>query len=138
MTRYDQARLILFDGECTLCNRSVRFVLEHERRPRFKFASLQSRVGQVLLERHRLPRDSFESFVLIENNRAHLKSSAALRVARQLRAPWPLLSLFLFVPRSLRDGVYDFIGARRFRWFGRTDYCWSNSAAWRSRFIDSD
>lgn len=138
MSNLDQSPLVLFDGECNLCNRSVRFVLERERRARFKFASLQSRTGQRMLKQHGMPRDSFESFVLIDNNRVHLKSDAALRVARQLRAPWPLVSLFLFVPRPLRDRVYDFIGARRLRWFGRTDSCWVNTAAWRSRFVDSE
>lgn len=129
--------LILFDGECNLCNGSVQFVLKRERCPYYWFASLQSRFGQEILQHYGLPRQGFDSFVLVERGRIYTRSSAALRVTRRLRGLWPLLSLFLFVPRVVRDFTYDVIGARRYRWFGRTQICWANTAEWRSRFVDT-
>lgn len=130
--------VILFDGQCNLCNGSVQFVLEHERRAQYRFASLQSAASQTLLNEHGLSRDGFDSFVLIQNGRAHTKSGAALRVARQLRGLWPLLSVFLVIPRGLRDAVYDFVGAHRYQWFGEANTCWAKTTQWRTRFIDSE
>ncbi|MBA2411064.1 MAG: DUF393 domain-containing protein [Gammaproteobacteria bacterium] len=128
--------VILFDGQCNLCNGSVQFVLKHERRARYRFASLRSAAGQALLADHGLLCSGFDSFVLIQNGRAYTRSDATLRVAKQLRGLWPVLSVFLVVPRVLRDAIYDFAGARRYRWFGKATTCWVNTPQWRARFIE--
>lgn len=132
------APVILFDGECNLCNASVLFVLKRERAARYCFASLQSSPGKALLQQHGYPPGRFDSFVLIENDRLYIKSDAALRVARQLRGPWPLLSPLSLLPRTLRDCVYDVIGARRYRWFGKAACCCATRPELRSRFLSSE
>lgn len=73
--------------------------------------------------------------LLLHNRRVYCKSGAALRIARKLRMPWPLLSIFLLVPAPLRDAVYDFIGRRRYRWFGKYDQCFIPDDHTRQRFI---
>src|SRR4051812_3531108 len=95
--------VILFDGECNLCNRSVRFVLARDRTDHFRFASLQSDIGRALLERHHVTdagaAENGGSIVLIENGRPSTRSAAALKIARHLGGMWPLLSALLIIPR---------------------------------------
>jgi predicted DCC family thiol-disulfide oxidoreductase YuxK len=128
----ERGPIILFDGVCNLCTGSVRFVIARDSRRQFRFASLQSSVAERLLGR----RDTLESVVLVEDGRTYRKSTAALRIARRLDGLWPLLSVLLVIPRSLRDALYDWIGARRYRWFGRTDACWTPRPELADRFLD--
>ena len=128
--------VILFDGVCNLCTASVRFVIARDRRKLFRFASLQSPVAERLLGAEAQPRDSLESVVLVADGRIHRKSTAALLTARRLDGLWPLLAVFLAVPRPLRDAVYDWIGRRRYRWFGRRDVCWLPDADLAERFLE--
>ena len=116
-------RLVLFDGECTFCNGAVLFIVDRDPHERFVFASLQSDVGQATLARHHVD-DDIDSIVLVERDQAHTCSTAALRIARGLRWPWPVLYyLFMLVPRVLRDAAYRYFAKHRYQWFGRTDQC---------------
>jgi predicted DCC family thiol-disulfide oxidoreductase YuxK len=124
--------VILFDGVCNLCTGSVRFVIERDARKRFRFASLQSPVAERLLGR----RDDLESMVLVQDGEIYRKSTAALRIARRLDGLWPALAIFLVVPRFLRDAVYDWIGRRRYRLFGKRDVCWTPQPELADRFLD--
>ncbi len=126
--------IVLFDGVCHLCDRSVRFILEHDRDARFHFAPLQSALGKELLEKHGLPPESLETMVLIQRGTAHTKSSATLRVAGQLTFPWKTGILFLTVPKLLRDAVYGVVARNRYRWFGKRDACMIPDPRWKDRF----
>jgi predicted DCC family thiol-disulfide oxidoreductase YuxK len=125
--------IVLFDGWCVLCNGSATFIARRDPRRRFAFATLQSEEGIALLQEQGLPHDMQESFVLIEDGCAYLRSAAALRIARGLRFPWPLLWLLVIVPRPLRDWIYNAVGRRRYRWFGRRDECGIADALVRDR-----
>ncbi|HWQ15765.1 MAG TPA: thiol-disulfide oxidoreductase DCC family protein [Roseiflexaceae bacterium] len=130
--------IILFDGVCNLCQRSVRFIIERDERGLFRFASLQSATGRRLLAEHGLETpDEPESIVLIEGGQATTASTAALRIARRLRGAWPLLYALVVVPRPLRDAVYRFVARHRYRWFGRQETCMVPSPALRARFLDA-
>ncbi|MFK7740566.1 MAG: thiol-disulfide oxidoreductase DCC family protein [Planctomycetota bacterium] len=129
------APLILFDGDCNMCNGAVQFVLRRDRKARFRFASLQSDAGRLALEQAgvgELP----DSIVLIDG-RVRVKSAAALAIARGLKLPWPLLSVFWFVPYPLRDFIYDWIARNRYRWFGKREECWVPTPELRKRFLDA-
>ena len=116
--------LLLYDGECGLCARSVRFILDREKDERLQFAPLQSEVGRRTAEAHGLDPDLLSTLVLVdEQDRAHVRSSAALRAAQHLRWPWRWAPVFLVVPRFVRDGVYRFVAKNRMRWFGGADSC---------------
>ena len=130
--------VVLFDGACDLCNRSVTFVLDRDPRGRFAFASAQSAVGKELLARHGLADAAAHGVVLLERGRAYVGSSAALRIARGLRPPWSLLGLLLVVPRPLRDAVYGFVARNRYRWFGQADSCRLPTPELRQRFLDRE
>jgi predicted DCC family thiol-disulfide oxidoreductase YuxK len=114
---------ILFDGLCNLCNGSVRFIIANDRAARFRFASLQSAAARAALAPFGRSPESLESIVLIDGGRLFERSDAALRIAAELRAPWPLARAFLAVPSELRDAVYDAIARNRYRLFGKRDFC---------------
>lgn len=128
-------RIILFDGECNLCNSSVQFILKRDPNEEFKFTSLQGKIGQDLLNRHGLGMD-VNSFILLEDEKLYLKSDAALHVCRQLNGLWKLFTIFLVVPRFVRDFVYDIVAANRYRWFGRNESCLLPSSKWKDRFLE--
>jgi len=128
--------VLLFDGVCNLCNGFVRFVIRFDEAGTFRFAPLQSDVGQALLDRHDLPTEEFDSVVLIEDGEYATKSTAALRVARRLDGPWPLAYPFVYLPEGLRDWVYDFVADNRYRVFGKKDACPVPDPEIRERFLD--
>lgn len=127
--------LVLFDGVCTLCNASVRFLLRRDRTGRLRYASLQSEVGRTRLAALGLPPDYSDSIVFIEEGRALIRSAAALRLLAYLRGPWPLLRVAVLIPAAGRDALYDFIARGRYRWFGRLDDCPLPRPEWRERFL---
>ena len=74
--------------------------------------------------------------VLVEDGHVYFRSDAPLRVARRLAFPWPLAAVFLVVPRFIRDRIYDFIAAHRYRWFGKQDACLLPTPELRNRFLE--
>lgn len=126
--------VILYDGECGLCDRLVQWVLPRDRSARFQFAALQSDWAQAALQRHGLPLTDFDSMVVIEGEKIHLRSTAALRVLRALPG-WRWAYVFIVVPRGLRDVVYRWIARRRKRWFPAPAVCGLPQPGWRERFI---
>lgn len=135
LSRANGRHIVLFDGVCNLCNGAVDFIVRHDHQERFAFASLQSEAGQALLLQYHLPKDAFESMVLLKEGKLYQKSSAALQIAGELSPGWKLLKGFLVVPRPLRDAVYTFIARNRYRFFGRRETCRLPSPEERQRFL---
>ena len=127
--------IVLFDGVCHLCHRTVRFILPRDRAGRFRFAPLQSVPGRALLQRHGRDLNAIDAVVLIDADGLHQKSDATLRVMRHLSGGWPMLSLLLWVPSGLRNLVYDFVARHRYQWFGRSEQCSLPLPEWRDRFL---
>ena len=132
----DDGAVILFDGVCNLCSGFVQFVVPRDTEDKYRFASLQSDVGRELLAEHDLPVDELESVVLLEDGESYQKSAAIIRIAAGLGGAYRLLSPFRYVPRSLRDWVYDFVAEHRYQWFGRKDRCMIPSGDVESRFLE--
>jgi predicted DCC family thiol-disulfide oxidoreductase YuxK len=130
-------KIILFDGVCNLCNRTVQFIIRHDRSATFKFASLQSEVGQSLLRQFPQLADE-NSVILIINDRAYSKSTAALKIAQELNGGWKFLYTFIVIPRPIRDYIYTHIAKNRYRWFGRQTHCSLESGAGKGRFITDE
>ncbi|MFC4247027.1 thiol-disulfide oxidoreductase DCC family protein [Natribaculum luteum] len=128
--------IVLFDGVCNLCQGVVQFIVPRDPDGTFRFASLQSDVGQKLLERYGLPTDELESIVLIEGEDCYVKSAAVVRIARHLGGAYALLSPFRFVPRPIRDWAYDFVADHRYQWFGKKDRCMMPTGDVQSRFLE--
>ena len=130
----DGRAVVLFDGVCNLCNASVRFIVDHDRRGRFAFAPLQSEVGRRLLA-GRVPA-GVDSVVLIEGGRVYTRSRAALLIARRLDGLWPLMYALAVVPTPIADALYAWIARNRYRWFGRSEECRVPTPGLRGRFLD--
>jgi predicted DCC family thiol-disulfide oxidoreductase YuxK len=128
--------IILFDGVCNLCNRSVQYVIKHDRDALFRFASLQGETGRQLLKQYGLSANDMNSFVLIQDDKAYTRSTAALKVAQQLSGPIKLLYGFIIVPAFIRNAVYDLIARNRYKWFGKKDACMIPTASLQSRFLN--
>ncbi|GAB5535467.1 MAG: thiol-disulfide oxidoreductase DCC family protein [Rubricoccaceae bacterium] len=128
--------IILFDGVCNLCDRSVQFILDRDPAGVFRFASLQSDTGRALLVDHQLDPDALASIVVVDGDRAFTHSDAALRIARDLRAPWNALATLRIAPRPLRDWVYGIVAKNRYRWFGTREACRIPTPDVAARFLD--
>ncbi|MEM8875546.1 MAG: thiol-disulfide oxidoreductase DCC family protein [Planctomycetota bacterium] len=127
--------ILLYDGECGFCDRTVRWVLARDPDGRVKFAALQGEKGGQLLEEHDLPRDYFDSLVLIDDGGVWLKSDGALRLAKHLPRPWRWAWAFRYVPRFLRDLAYDGFAKVRYRVFGKVEACKLPTEQQRLRFL---
>lgn len=129
-------KIILFDGVCNLCNGSVIFVLQREKKPVFQFASIQSEAGQELLAWCGLPKDYNQAVIYIDQGKGYLGSTAALKIGQALKFPWSFMSSAgLIVPRFIRDWVYRLIASNRYRWFGKRDVCMVPTKDLKARFL---
>jgi predicted DCC family thiol-disulfide oxidoreductase YuxK len=126
--------VILFDGTCAFCERSVRFIATRDN-GYFKFGASQNAEGQALLARFGTTREAARSLILIEDGRIYLRSDAVLRVAGRMHAPWSYARVFLLVPRPLRDIVYKMVAAVRHRLAGESNACEVPPPEIRSRLI---
>ena len=127
--------VILFDGTCAFCERSVRFIARRDPHRYFRFGASQSPQGAALLAARGLTREMTRSLVLIEDGRVYLRSDATLRVAKRLPWPWSMAGVFLWVPRPLRDAAYRVVAAVRHRLAGRSNACEVPPAEIRERMI---
>lgn len=127
--------VLLFDGVCNLCNSSVQWVLSHDHRGVFQFASLQSETGQELLRQHGLASENFDTVVLVESDRVFLRSDVPLEIVRRIGGFWGILYFFKIIPRSVRDALYNFVARNRYWWFGRRATCMLPKPEWKERFL---
>jgi predicted DCC family thiol-disulfide oxidoreductase YuxK len=138
----ERAALLLYDGTCGFCARTVQFVLQHERRRRtLRFASLQSATGREIRARHPELNDVdsviwYEPGVNGSDERLLVRSAAALRLCQYLGGVWRAVSWLVVVPRPVRDRGYDFIARHRHRIVPGAPMCVLPSPEQRSRFVD--
>jgi predicted DCC family thiol-disulfide oxidoreductase YuxK len=128
--------LILFDGVCNFCSFWVRFVIKRDPEKRFRFASLQSGVGQQILREIGLPSGEFNTVILVDGGKHYTKSSATLNIARRMKGLWPLLFMFIVIPSPIRDFFYDIIARNRYRWFGKKESCLVPTPDFEDRFLE--
>ena len=128
--------IVLFDGVCNLCDSAVQFIIRHDKKNTFLFASLQSETGQKLLAKFNLPLDELNSFILVDNDKAYTRSTGALMVLKKLKGLWPLLYGFIIVPKFIRDGVYNWVGRNRYKWYGKKDACMIPTPELKARFLN--
>jgi predicted DCC family thiol-disulfide oxidoreductase YuxK len=132
----EEKPIILFDGVCNFCNASVNFIIRQDKKNVFQFAALQSNAGQQLSEKYHLPKEEFDSFVLIDNGKIYTQSTAGFKVYGKLPWIWKWTQIFWIVPKFIRDAVYDYVASNRYKWFGKKDQCMIPTAEVRSRFLN--
>ncbi len=128
--------IVLFDGVCNLCNSTVLWIIKHDPKRQFRFASLQGDYGQQVLKQFHLPPDALNSFILLKDNQIYTKSTGALKVAKALNGLWPMLYIFIIIPAFIRNSVYDLIAKNRYHWFGKKESCAIPSPALKDLFYD--
>lgn len=147
-------KLILFDGVCNLCNASVNFIIDHDSKNNFRFASLQSEFTQNLIENSstenklytsngllllnediRKELNSLNSILYFENGIFYTKSDAALRITGQLDGIYKFISFGKILPTSFRDLIYEYIARNRYRWFGKSESCRMPTTELKDRFL---
>jgi len=134
------APVLLYDGVCGFCNKTVQMILDRDRRGTLRFAALQSDYGRAVVGRHR-ELEGVDSVVFVEQaaggERVYVRSEAALRVAAYLGGLWKVFLCAYVVPRGLRDYLYDLFARNRYRFFGKSEQCMLPPAEARARFLDA-
>ena len=128
------ASIVLFDGVCNFCDGAVNFIIRHDHGRKFKFAPLQSETGEELRATYGIG-DDVDSIVLIEDGRAYLHSSAALRIAKGLGGIFSVGYLFIIIPAFIRDHLYKTFAKYRYKLFGKQYVCMMPTPDVRERFL---
>jgi len=127
--------IILFDAECILCSANAQFVLSHDRKKRFRLASMQGEVGAALYRRFGIDPANPDSIIVVDGGHMLRDSDAVLAIYAGLGWPWKALSTFRLIPRFIRDPLYLLIARNRYRLFGKRDSCWLPSPEYRDRLL---
>lgn len=136
MIQTSNKSIVLFDGLCNLCNSSVLFILKHDKKEQFLFASLQSDASTKLLLHLNNKKMELNSIVLVEGTKVYYKSTAVLQIAKKLDSFWSGFYIFIIVPQFIRDFIYDFIVKNRYKWFGKRSDCKVYNIKYKERFIN--
>ena len=132
----ENKKIILFDGVCNLCNGAVQFVIQRDKKDVFRFAALQSEIGQKLIDERGIDTSTVDSIILIDPGVAYYtKSTAALKIAEDLKGIWSITSVFIYLPERFRNIVYDFIARNRYKWYGKKDQCMIPTPELKNKFI---
>ena len=127
--------IILYDGVCGLCNRSVKWLVRHDRRRVLRYASLQSAFAKQRLQGTDLNISS-GTIVFLEDGKVYTRSAAVIRILLRMKGIYRLAGVLLVIPGPLRDWVYDWISRNRYRWFGKYDACPMPEPGQRELIID--
>ena len=127
--------IILFDGVCNFCNFWVNFLIDRDKKDILRFTALQSEKGNELLKKYNLSTNDFDTFVLIDDKKFYIKSTAALKVAKILPGLWPALYVFIIIPKPVRNFLYSLVAKNRYKIFGKKDSCRIPTPEERSKFL---
>jgi len=133
----ENKKIILFDGVCNLCNGFIKYVIKHDKKDSFRFASLQSAFGEQFVKERGINTAKVDSIILIVPNIAYYtKSTAALKIMQTFGGGWKLLGIFEWIPPIFRNWMYDVVAKRRYRWFGRQDECMVPTPELKAKFLE--
>jgi len=128
--------IVVFDAQCLLCNGWVRFLLKHDRKGVYRFASIQGRKGRELLSQAGLEVNGLQTLLVVDEARTWQHTSAILRVLDGLGWPWRVAWLGWLVPRPIRDTLYRWVARNRYWLFGRSETCLTPPKDYKARFMD--
>lgn len=131
----EEGAVVLFDGECNLCNAWVNFIIARDPEGYFKFSASQAEAARPILEDYGVTSESRNSVFLIEDGFLHQRSDAALRITRRLTFPWWLFFGLIVIPRLIRDPIYNLVAKNRYRWFGKREECRVPTPELEGRFL---
>lgn len=130
-------QIVLFDGVCNFCNASILKIIKNDKKNIFLFASLQSEIEKEITQHFNIDTNLIDSIILVESKTNYaIKSTAALKIAKQFGGLWWLFQFFWILPTSFRDFFYDYIAKNRYKWFGKKESCMIPTPEIKSKFID--
>lgn len=130
-----ESHLIIFDGNCNFCNYWVRFIIKHDPKGKFMFATNQGETGKNIIHQYQLHTENIETIIFISNGKLFQKSTAVIKIATQLKG-WPSLTrILIIIPRFIRDFIYTILAKNRYKWFGKSETCQSYPKNISSRFM---
>ncbi|MFH4968250.1 DCC1-like thiol-disulfide oxidoreductase family protein [Gaetbulibacter sp. M240] len=133
----EHKKLILFDGFCNLCNRSIQYVIKYDKKDQFLFTALQSETGKYLIDKFNIDTTKTDSVILYNPKRGiDTKSTAALKIAYQLGFLHRIWCVFFIIPPFIRNLIYDFIAKNRYKWFGKKDACMIPTPELKVKFLE--
>ncbi|WP_282079673.1 thiol-disulfide oxidoreductase DCC family protein [Aquimarina algiphila] len=118
--------IIIFDGECNLCNGVVGWLMKFANDDLFEFIPFQSPKGQQLLKSFDYPTEQLETVILIDENGSHTHSDGFLKIVAKIPKWKRVAALLVFVPRIIRDAIYTLASRNRVKWFGQSKSCTIN------------
>lgn len=133
--------IVLYDGVCGLCNRAVQFLLKRDRHDRFRFAPLQSEFAANVLKHHGIDPTKLDTvFAVINHGKPGeellARGDAVLLFAKVLGGIWNVGRLGRLMPRPIRNWLYDFVAAHRYRVFGKAESCMLPDPSYRHKFLE--
>lgn len=127
--------IVFFDGECSLCSSSVKFLLRHNHSKNMRFASLQSDAGYRITELAGYEFKQYDTILLLQDNKLFSYSTAAIKITEHLNFPWNYFRILIIVPAFIRDFLYSIIVKKRYKWFGKEPFCLTDGEKYQERFI---
>ena len=131
----NEGDIILYDGVCVFCSRWIRFVASRDTSRRFRFTAIQSGYGTQLAQAFGINPDDPDTNAVIHGGVAYFKSDGALTVLSNLPG-WGWVRVLRFVPKPLRDAVYNLVARNRYRIFGKYAECFVPDAGMRARVME--
>jgi predicted DCC family thiol-disulfide oxidoreductase YuxK len=130
-------KIILFDGVCNLCNSSVQYVIKRDKSDIFRFAALQSELGQKIIKHIGIANKNIDSIILYEPGKAYYyKSSAAIEIAKDLGGVFTFGTVFRIIPTTIRNILYDYIAKNRYKWYGKQESCMIPTPELKAKFLN--
>ncbi len=130
-------KIILFDGVCNLCDKSVQFIIKHDVKDVFRFVALQSEKGQQILKHLGIDATKVDSIVLYVPGEAYyVKAEAAMQIAKDLNS-WHKVISYLSFTGSVGNFVYDYIAKNRYQWYGKKEACMIPTPELKAKFLDT-
>lgn len=128
--------IYVYDGECVLCSRAVRYTLKYDRKdPPLKYVAIKSAEGRGIAKHNDVNPEEPHTFIYVENGKHYVLSDAVFAIAKHVGGPWRFITVFSILPRPIRDWLYLRIALNRYKLFGKLDSCYLPSSEFKNRFI---
>lgn len=118
-----RSAVTVMDAQCALCARGAAWIARNDAAQEFLIVPMQTKLGQMLLQQHRLDPGDPTSWLYLEQGQAYTSTDAIIQAGQKLGGKWRVLTAMRIIPRSLRDALYRMVARNRYRWFGQGDMC---------------
>lgn len=129
-----QDALYVYDGECLLCSRFVRFLIKRDPNGALKLATAQSELGRSVFRAEGLDPDLMETAILKVGDRTWTHLDLFTEGLAMCGWPWRLARVLHILPLGVSNWLYRRIANNRKR-FNRSE-CPMPTPEMRARLID--